>query len=157
MDYVISLKKRLAENEAAIASLKDKLAALEMDQHRLGIALEVVASMAPEPIIRGSSAPATRGTGQLDLVVADPPVAGLRPTAAKLNGKRLIVRTLEETSFPLTRMAVISRLAEAGHTLNPSSVGPTLSRLVEAGLIEKASHSHYRAKSIAPAVPDEEH
>jgi len=151
MDYVFSLKRRLADNEASIASLKERLASLEMEQHRLAIALEVVASLALQP----SSPPVNpRAEMPAQLVfesVSSPAPERPRNTEGRRAVKDLILSTLEEAGFPLTRMDVVSRLVNAGHHLNSTSVGSTLSRLVDAGAIEKASHSQYRIKQM-PAL-----
>jgi hypothetical protein len=150
MDYVTSLKRRLGENDSAIAALKEKLALFEIEQHRLSIALEVVTSMASEPEAPAVVARPISGKSQLLNKASDVPIVARRVSASRLSGKELIVKVLAEAGFPMSRMDVVSYLAAAGHTLNPTSVGPTLSRLVDLGFIEKASHSHYRIKLIAP-------
>ena len=82
---------------------------------------------------------------------APEPLAVPTPTAERaptsnLSVRQLVLREIEEAGFPLTKMDVVSRLSAAGHRLNSGTVGSTLSKLVEAGFLEKSGHSAYRAK-----------
>jgi hypothetical protein len=156
MDYLSSLKKRLADNEASIASLKDRLAALEMEQHKLTIALEVVSTLDVGTSPQTPSIIAAHEARQLTLPDSSPSQQQVGHNAPKPSGKDLILKALAEAGFPLTRMDVVSRLAAAGHYLNSTTVGSTLSRLVDAGLVEKASHSQYQIKRASAAPAEEE-
>ena len=144
MDYEQSLRKRLASNETEISGLKERLAALELEQHKLGIALEVFASLArEEPTARPSRGRTVASSREAAKAAARPPPV---PEARK-GVRELILWALGEAGFPLTKMDVVSRLSAAGQSLNAATVGSTLSKLVDAGVLEKVSHSQYRAKA----------
>ena len=69
--------------------------------------------------------------------------------AEKLSVRESVLREVASAGFALTKMDVVSRLAAKGRTLNSTTVGSTLSKLVEAGVLEKSGHSGYRAKQMA--------
>lgn len=139
MNYETELLQRLNANEKEIAKLKERAKELEMEQHKLGIALEVIKSLGPtafigKPIVAAVSAPAR----------AESPAIPLE--SEKLSVRELVLREVATAGFALTKMDVVSRLATTGHVLNSTTVGSTLSKLVEAGNLEKAGRSAYRPK-----------
>ena len=144
MDYGQSLRRRLADNEAVIATLKERLAGLELEQHKVAIALEVFSTLTSEQIAQGAI-PRARA---IEPSVPAMPVRG----RGRVGVRELIVNTLSETGFPLTKMDVVTRLAAAGHTLNTTTVASTLSKLVDLAVLEKASHSKYRIKAAVESA-----
>ena len=149
MDYEIELRQRLSANEKEITSLRERVKELELEQHKLGIALEVIKGLGPA---------ANPATGQKGVAVAEPrqALARLRRSgkvaaavAEKLSVRESVIREVASAGFALTKMDVVSRLAAKGRTLNSTTVGSTLSKLVEADVLEKSGHSGYRAKQMA--------
>ena len=149
MDYEIELRQRLSANEKEITSLRERVKELELEQHKLGIALEVIKGLGPA---------ANPAKGQKGVAVAEPrqALARLRRSgkvaaavAEKLSVRESVIREVASAGFALTKMDVVSRLAAKGRTLNSTTVGSTLSKLVEAGVLEKSGHSGYRAKQMA--------
>ena len=149
MNYEIELRQRLEANEKEIVKLKERAKELELEQHRLGIALEVIKSFVPagQPAI-GRLALALTESHQSSTQAQVASAAAL-PGPEKLSVKQLVLREVNSAGFALTKMDVVSRLAATGHTLNSTTVGSTLSKLVEAGVLEKSGHSAYRAKQMA--------
>ena len=145
MDYATELRQRLTANEKEISALKERAKELELEQHRLGIALEVISSLGPvadaPTSLQASPRPRTPGTAAG--TAATDPAEPEKPSV-----KQLVLREVSSAGFALTKMDVVSRLAATGHTLNSTTVGSTLSKLVEAGVLEKSGHSAYRAKQM---------
>ena len=149
MDYATELRQRLTANEKEISALKERAKELELEQHRLGIALEVISSLGPVADAPTSlqasprAVPSPRTPGTAAGTAATDPAEPEKPSV-----KQLVLREVSSAGFALTKMDVVSRLAATGHTLNSTTVGSTLSKLVEAGVLEKSGHSAYRAKQM---------
>ena len=150
MDIETQLRQRLSANEAEIAKCRDRTKELELEQHRLSIALEVLVQM------RSNSPAGHKPTVEEPKAEAPKPVAAgetnQSPAAhlGKTPIKKLVLDQLQNAGFALSKMDVVSRLVASGHQVNSASIGSTLSKLVESGEAEKAGHSSYRIKSEPP-------
>jgi hypothetical protein len=147
MDIETQLRQRLSANEVEIAKCRERTKELELEQHRLSIALEVFVQMgsnavaAKKPTVEQPKAevPQPVAVGETDQSTA--------AHVAKAPIKKLVLDQLQNAGFALTKMDVVSRLVASGHQVNSASIGSTLSKLVESGAAEKAGHSSYRVKS----------
>jgi hypothetical protein len=147
MDDQIRLKNRSAANELEISKLKERLQVLELEQHKIGIALEMIGSLTPDD---GQSFPTEPGSRRRRFAEPAQDSPPLSAKGIKLSVRQLVLQELENFGSPLTKMDVVSRLTGAGHNVNSVTIGTTLSKLVEAGHVEKASHSAYRIKVEVP-------
>jgi hypothetical protein len=147
MDYQIRLENRLAANELEISKLKDRLQVLELEQHKIGIALEMIGSLPPDD---GQSSPMEIGSRRRRFAESAQDLPPPSAKGIKLSVRQLVLQELENFGSPLTKMDVVSRLTGAGHNVNSVTIGTTLSKLVEAGHVEKAGHSAYRIKVEVP-------
>jgi fructose-bisphosphate aldolase class 1 len=140
MDIETQLRQRLSANEVEIAKCRERTKELELEQHRLSIALEVFVQM-------GSSAVAAKKPTVEQPVAVGETDQATAAHVAKAPIKKLVLDQLQNAGFALTKMDVVSRLVASGHQVNSASIGSTLSKLVESGAAEKAGHSSYRVKS----------
>jgi hypothetical protein len=152
MDVLKQLQDRAKANEAEISRLRERLSALELDQHNLGIAMDVLAKLASRGgDARVPSAQTTRSTSSETRQSTSP----VTDDSAKTSIRQLILHELRSFGGALTKMDVVSRLHGAGHLVNSSTVGSTLSKLVDAGLLQKSGHSAYRIKPGRGGQDDE--
>jgi hypothetical protein len=150
MDIETQLRQRLSANEAEIANCRERTKELELEQHRLSIALEVLVQMS-------SNAATTRKPLVEQPKAEVPQLVAIGETnqsnaahVGKAPIKKLVLDQLQNAGFALTKMDVVSRLVASGHQVNSASIGSTLSKLVESGSAEKAGHSSYRIKGEPP-------
>lgn len=130
MSQIDQLHARREANSLEIVSLKKKLEQLELDQHEINIAIRVISSLTTQGPI----------SGQLNVSLSSVAVAASGAVGRLRNGKptvkQLISDALMMTSSPLTKMDLVSRLATAGHEVNSTTVGTTLSKMVAAKELE---------------------
>lgn len=142
MNYGQSLQKRIADNSASIVALKEKLGKLEIEQHKLAIALEVFSTPTDSELVKQTDQ--VRGSG---IEPHKSLTHRKRVVTTRVKVKDLIYGVIAAAGFPLTKMDVVTRLAASGHDLNVTTVASTLSKMVDLNLLEKASHSQYKVKT----------
>lgn len=142
MDHLALLQTRQEANSARLISLRKEIETIEIDNHKIGITRDMLASM-NEQVQPGALA----NTSSKDYirVVDESPSAG-----EKISVKQLVLNELKKIS-PLTKMDIVSRLYAAGHKVNSTTVGSLLSKMVGTEL-EKAGLAAYRLKSESPAL-----
>jgi hypothetical protein len=138
MDHLDKLRARLIANTAKLADLRKKVEQVELEQHKLGIAIEMIVAVDDDPddvLAQGTEPAANPNTW----------VGGAKP---KVSVKQLILNELAKLS-PLTKMDIVSRLDAGGHQVNSVTVGTTLSKMVGTE-VEKAGAFGYRLKGETP-------
>lgn len=138
MDPIELLKKKLATNAERRAALQRELGALDIEDHKIGNAVEVMSDLL------GVEAAPDRGPGLFPIANDVPMPEG------KVSVKKLVLNELGKAA-PLTKMDVVSRLTSAGHKVNPTTVGSLLSKMVGSE-VEKAGLAAYRLKDESPAL-----
>jgi hypothetical protein len=137
MDQISLLQAKLNANSLEISSLKKRVEQLELEQHKIGIAIEVITSL--------TSPPETAFVGgvQIEPMIFGGVIqqGGNEPLATRVIGaigrlrngkptiKQLILNELAKAS-PLTKMDLVSRLAVPGRDVNSITIGTTLSKMV---------------------------
>jgi hypothetical protein len=136
MDTLLKLREKLAQNASRRAALQCQINELDIEDHKIKSAIEVIASLmgVSHEAADSLSASKERETSEL----------------AKPSVKTLILQELAKAS-PLTKMDIVSRLYTEGYRVNGSTVGSLLSRMVNEE-IEKASPSTYRLRGENPAA-----
>ena len=142
MDHIPQLQKRQEANSARLILLRKEIEAIEIDNHKIGITLEILASM-NEPAKLDALSP-TVMKDHFRATVETP------STGEKVSVKQLILNELKKMS-PLTKMDIVSRLYASGHQVNSTTVGSLLSKMVGTDL-DKAGLGAYRLKGESPAL-----
>lgn len=142
MDHIPQLQKRQEANSARLILLRKEIEAIEIDNHKIGITLEILASM-NEPAKLDALSP-TVMKDHFRATVETP------STGEKVSVKQLILNELKKMS-PLTKMDIVSRLYASGHQVNSTTVGSLLSKMVGTDL-EKAGLGAYRLKGESPGL-----
>ena len=143
MSQLDQLQARFQSNALELNELRKRVEQIELEQHRIGIAIEVITAV-------------NAGTA----IVTPPPLALVAAGSASPSGssallqkqtvKQLILSELTKIS-QLTKMDLVSRLTTAGHDVNSGTVGTTLSKMVGRE-IEKAGPYAYRLKGENPGA-----
>lgn len=146
MDYLNQLHERFDGNAKRIAELRKEIEALEVEQHEIGIAEKVFASL-----IVGPKAPPPKANSiGAQLSELFPIAPKIQHPDERLSVKKLILNELSKVSHA-TKMDIVSRLYAIGHKVNATTVGSTLSKMV--GIeVEKAGPLAYRLKGESPAA-----
>ena len=121
MDHIPQLQKRQEANAAQLVSLRKEIEKIEIDNHKIGITLEILESMNESAQV-GALSP-TLSKDHVRAVLETP------PTGEKVSVKQLILNELKKIS-PLTKMDIVSRLYASGHQVNSTTVGSLLSKMV---------------------------
>ena len=142
MAQLEQLRKNFDANALEISTLKKKIEQLEVEQHRVGIAIEVISALP----VDGEGAASHQNTTLQPATVLSIGTVGTpgKLRKGKPTVKQLILEELAKVS-PLTKMDLVSRLVGSGHDANPATIGSTLSKLLDSEL-EKSGRSRYRLK-----------
>ena len=66
--------------------------------------------------------------------------------------KSLVEEELRASALPLSKAELLERFIVNGHTVQETTLGSTLSRLVADGFLSKEANNRYRLSDAAPAA-----
>ena len=146
---------KLRQVESALAKamettqvLRAQLAASETNEKRLAITLEVLQSLGDDEDDDSDAAPSKLpGDGEL---FSRTFIASHAPSNLRWRGMRGLIVSSFVPGEPQTAQDVVARLEASGQTPNASTVSSTLSKLVNDGILVKASQSAYLLKVESP-------